>query len=137
MFSVLRSCFTEGGLTISGTSLPIGLSAPTLVMPSSPSTPVVLVGPGTGVAPMRAFLESRVSEGASENTSLYFGCRSAKADLYYADEWDALRKRGARIEVAASRDQDAKVYVQDLIKRDKVLINEWIGDRRGHLYISG
>jgi sulfite reductase alpha subunit-like flavoprotein len=86
---------------------------------------------------MRAFLESRVSEGAAENTSLYFGCRSAKADLYYADEWDDLRKRGARIEVAASRDQEAKVYVQDLIKRDNVLIKEWLGDRRGHLYISG
>jgi sulfite reductase alpha subunit-like flavoprotein len=86
---------------------------------------------------MRAFLESRASLGAAANTSLYFGCRSAKADLYYAEEWDQLRRQGARIEVAASRDQEAKIYVQDLIKRDKKLINEWIGERRGHLYISG
>lgn len=86
---------------------------------------------------MRAFLESRVAQGAAASTSLYFGCRSAKADLYYADEWEIMRKQGARVEVAASRDQDEKIYVQDLIKRDKVLIHDWIENRRGHLYISG
>jgi len=119
------------------TRLPIGISAPTLTMPSSPDTPVILVGPGTGVAPMRAFLEYRVSQGAAANTTLYFGCRLAKADLYYAEEWEELRKLGIRVEVAASRDQDAKIYVQDLIKRDKALIQEWIEKRRGHVYISG
>ena len=120
-----------------GTRLPIGISAPTLAMPPSPDTPVILVGPGTGVAPMRAFLEYRVSQGAAANTTLYFGCRSAKADLYYAEEWEELRKQGVRVEVAASRDQEAKIYVQDLIKRDKLLIQEWIEQRRGHVYISG
>jgi sulfite reductase alpha subunit-like flavoprotein len=106
-------------------------------MPPSPDTPVILVGPGTGVAPMRAFLEYRVAQGAASNTTLYFGCRSAKADLYYAEEWEDMRKQGVRVEVAASRDQDAKIYVQDLIKRDKVLIQEWVWKRRGHVYISG
>jgi sulfite reductase alpha subunit-like flavoprotein len=120
-----------------GTRLPIGISAPTLTMPPSPDTPVILVGPGTGVAPMRAFLEYRLSQGAAAGTTLYFGCRSAKADLYYAEEWEELRKQGVRVEVAASRDQEAKIYVQDLIKRDKVLIREWIEKRRGHVYISG
>lgn len=120
-----------------GTRLPIGISAPTLAMPPSPDTPVILVGPGTGVAPMRAFLEYRVSQGAAANTTLYFGCRSAKADLYYAEEWEELRKQGVRVEVAASRDQESKIYVQDLIKRDKALIHEWVEKRRGHVYISG
>jgi sulfite reductase alpha subunit-like flavoprotein len=86
---------------------------------------------------MRAFLESRVAQGAAADTSLYFGCRSTQADLYYAVEWESMRKQGARVEVAASRDQTAKIYVQDLIKRDKVLIHDWIEKRRGHLYISG
>jgi sulfite reductase alpha subunit-like flavoprotein len=86
---------------------------------------------------MRAFLEDRIARGAASNTALYFGCRSAKADLYYAEEWEAMRQRGAMIEVAASRDQESKIYVQDLIKRDKVLIQEWIENRRGHVYISG
>jgi sulfite reductase alpha subunit-like flavoprotein len=86
---------------------------------------------------MRAFLEARVAQGAAASTSLYFGCRSTKADLYYADEWERMRKQGARIEVSASRDQSAKIYVQDLIKLDKVLVHDWIKNRRGHLYISG
>lgn len=86
---------------------------------------------------MRAFLECRAAQGAASNTSLYFGCRSAKSDLFYANEWDHLRQKGARIEVAASRDQPEKVYVQDLIRRDKALVREWVQDRRGHVYISG
>lgn len=86
---------------------------------------------------MRAFLEARAAQGGAANTALYFGCRSAKADLFYADEWARLRTRGARIEVAASRDQQEKVYVQDLIRRDKECIRDWIQDRRGHVYISG
>lgn len=86
---------------------------------------------------MRAFLEARVAQGAASNTSLYFGCRSVKSDLFYANEWDELRKKGARVEVAASRDQPEKVYVQDLIRRDKELVRDWVEDRRGHVYISG
>jgi NAD(P)H-flavin reductase len=86
---------------------------------------------------MRAFLEYRISQGAASNTILYFGCRSAKADLYYADEWEVMRKQGVRVEVAASRDQESKIYVQDLIKRDRALIQDWVEQQRGHVYISG
>ena len=86
---------------------------------------------------MRAFLETRAAQGAAASTMLYFGCRSAKADLFFADDWDVLRKQGARVEVAASRDQPEKFYVQDLIRRDKALIRDWIETRRGHIYISG
>jgi sulfite reductase alpha subunit-like flavoprotein len=86
---------------------------------------------------MRAFLEYRISQGAASNTILYFGCRSAKADLYYADKWEAMRKQGVRVEVAASRDQESKIYVQDLIKRDRALIQDWVQQQRGHVYISG
>lgn len=86
---------------------------------------------------MRAFLETRISQGAGANTALYFGCRSIKSDFFYADEWDSSRKEGARVEIAASRDQVDKVYVQDLIRRDKELVKEWVQDKRGHVYISG
>lgn len=86
---------------------------------------------------MRAFVEARVKQGAIDNTILYFGCRSASQDLYYKDEWDGYRRQGVRIEIAASRDQDEKVYVQHLIKRDKELVKVWVEDRGGHLYISG
>ncbi len=71
------------------------------------------------------------------DTVLYFGCRSASSDLFSASEWAHYRKLGARIEVAASRDQTDKAYVQHLIRRDKAMIKEWIVDRRGYIYISG
>ena len=70
-------------------------------------------------------------------TILYFGCRSASSDLFYKDEWEEYRKKGVRIEIAASRDQEEKVYVQHLIKRDEVLIRDWIVEQNGHVYISG
>ena len=71
------------------------------------------------------------------DTILYFGCRSTSFDLFYASEWASYRKQGSIIEVAASRDQEEKVYVQHLIRRDKELVHEWIVDRLGSIYISG
>lgn len=116
--------------------------------------PVILLGPGTGVAPMRAFLEERIRQGAASSisspfdfrltrvlmnteTALYFGCRSLSADHYYASEWEDHRSRGARVRVAASRDGPEKVYVQDLIKEDKVMIQDWLVEKKGHVYICG
>ena len=73
----------------------------------------------------------------SLDTTLYFGCRSSSSDLFYESEWSRYRELGVRIEVAASRDQEEKVYVQNLIKKDKALVKDWIVDRKGHLFISG
>jgi len=70
-------------------------------------------------------------------TILYFGCRSASSDLYYRDEWATYRQKGVRIEVAASRDQEEKIYVQHLIKRDAAMIRDWVVKQNGHIYISG
>lgn len=70
-------------------------------------------------------------------TILYFGCRSSTSDLYYKAEWDEYRTKGVKVEVAASRDQEDKVYVQHLIKRDEQLIRDWIVKQNGHVYISG
>jgi sulfite reductase alpha subunit-like flavoprotein len=123
------------------TRLPIKISPPTLFLPSNPSTPVILIGPGTGIAPMRAFLESRISQGPSamQSTILYFGCRSASSDLFYADEWEKYRKMGVKIRVAISRDGavEGKRYVQHLIREDKELIMDWVLEREGWVYISG
>lgn len=70
-------------------------------------------------------------------TTLYFGCRSASSDLFYADEWEHYRRSGVRVEIAASRDQEEKVYVQHLIKRDQILIRDWIVKQKGYIFISG
>ncbi|KAJ9122725.1 hypothetical protein QFC24_004154 [Naganishia onofrii] len=121
-----------------GYRIPTKVDAPTLFLPpQSANVPVILVGPGTGVAPMRAFAEERIRQGQGKNTAIYFGCRSKQHDFYYADEWDAMRKAGMTVRIAFSRDQDEKLYVQDLIKEDAKLIKEWIHDRLGNIYISG
>ncbi|GHJ86425.1 hypothetical protein NliqN6_2827 [Naganishia liquefaciens] len=121
-----------------GYRIPIKIDAPTLFLPKeSKSVPVILVGPGTGVAPMRAFVEERIRTGAARDTAIYFGCRSKQQDFYYADEWDEMRKTGVTVRIAFSRDQDEKLYVQDLIKQDAKRMKEWIFDRGGNVYISG
>jgi sulfite reductase alpha subunit-like flavoprotein len=119
------------------TRIPLKISPPTLFLPPLPSTPVILVGPGTGVAPMRAFVEERVRQGAAKDTMLYFGCRSRTADHYFAEEWEAYRKLGVKIRVAVSREGPEKVYVQHLIREDKELIKDWMLDRQGWLYVCG
>ncbi|KAK4685770.1 hypothetical protein P7C73_g4378, partial [Tremellales sp. Uapishka_1] len=107
-----------------GGRVPIKISAPTLFLPKNPATPVILVGPGTGVAPMRAFIEERVRQGAAKH-------------YYYSSEWEQYRKLGVRIRVAASRDQEEKVYVQDLMREDKELVRDWVVGQHGSLFISG
>nr|XP_019008983.1 NADPH-ferrihemoprotein reductase [Kwoniella pini CBS 10737]OCF47764.1 NADPH-ferrihemoprotein reductase [Kwoniella pini CBS 10737] len=120
-----------------GSRIPIHISPPTLFLPPSPKTPVILVGPGTGVAPMRAFVEARVAQGAIRNTALYFGCRSKYADFYYSSEWKQYGEMGMNIQIAASRDQEEKVYVQQLIKENKEQIQEWLIEKGGYVFISG
>jgi sulfite reductase alpha subunit-like flavoprotein len=137
-----------------GTRIPYEILPPTLFLPS-PETPVILVGPGTGVAPMRALLEARVAQGAARgksaahgrfncyrmtdtpDTALYFGCRSVKEDLYFADDWEAHRAGGAIVRIAPSRDGAEKLYVQHLLRKDAKTVNDWIVNRRGHIYVCG
>ncbi|KAG8687241.1 NAPDH-dependent diflavin reductase [Ceratobasidium sp. 394] len=121
----------------SGTKLRIGLKEGTMRLLEGSNRPMVMVGPGTGVAPMRAMLEERIARGESNNV-LYFGCRSANADYHFRSEWETYQERGHLTHrLAASRDQDAKVYVQHLISLDSKKIKEWLVDRNGGLYISG
>ncbi|KAG8749474.1 NAPDH-dependent diflavin reductase [Ceratobasidium sp. 428] len=122
-----------------GTRLQIGLKEGTMRLPKDSKRPIVMVGPGTGVAPMRAMIEERIAKGASGlDNILYFGCRSASADYHFRSEWmkyqetDNLTHR-----LAASRDQEPKVYVQDLISLDSKRIKQWLVDRNGAFYISG
>ncbi|CAK9784196.1 riboflavin synthase domain-like protein [Cutaneotrichosporon oleaginosum] len=119
-----------------GTRIPYTLLSPTLHLPAD-DVPVILVGPGTGVAPMRAFLEARLRRGAAKDTALYFGFRSRTADLYFADDWAEAEAKGALVRLAASRDGKDKVYVQDLIRQDATMINDWVTKRDAHVFVCG
>ncbi|KAG8937763.1 NAPDH-dependent diflavin reductase, partial [Tulasnella sp. 419] len=120
-----------------GTRLTIRLESGTMVLPSDLSRPIILIGPGTGVAPMRAIIQDRNHKGAKNNL-LYFGCRSARCDFHYEKEWTELSSKGNLIlRLAASRDQEEKVYVQHLIPKDAVLLWDWIVSKEGSVFISG
>lgn len=91
-------------------------------------TPIIMIGPGTGVAPFRAFVEERAERGASGKNWLIFGDRNSSSDFLYQLEWQRYLKRGqlARLDVAFSRDQKEKYYVQDRIAERGAEVYEWL-----------
>jgi len=110
----------------------------TMHLPPLPSTPIVLVGPGTGVAPMRSFIEHRVNYEHSKENTLYFGCRSLDADCHYKEEWSTYQDKGEVVcRIAASRDQPKKVYVQHLILEDAAHIWKTVYQNKGYVFVSG
>ncbi|GAA6005265.1 NAPDH-dependent diflavin reductase [Rhodotorula paludigena] len=120
-----------------GARLPIRFDkSGTLKLPPSAAAPLIMVGPGTGVAPFRALLEERVRAGAKENL-LFFGCRSSSKDFYFRSYWDQLVADGTlTLSVAPSRDQEDKVYVQHRIPLFADQIWDYL-QRDGYLYVCG
>ncbi|KIK11297.1 hypothetical protein PISMIDRAFT_122941 [Pisolithus microcarpus 441] len=109
-------------------------------LPDNPHIPVICVGPGTGIAPMRAAIEDRIDAG-SNATTLYFGCRSKCKDHHYGAEWETYAEsKRITYRVAFSRDGPEgtkRTYVQDLILKDKDSVWDLLNDQRGTLIISG
>lgn len=107
-------------------------------LPVDPDRPVIMIGPGTGIAPFRAFLEERRETGAKGRNWLFFGDRRAACDYLYREELRAFGKDGVltRIDTAFSRDQIDKIYVQHLMLDAGAEIWKWIADG-AHLYVCG
>ncbi|KAG9305831.1 hypothetical protein G9A89_006242 [Geosiphon pyriformis] len=115
----------------------IKIAKGTMRLPASSTLPVILIGPGTGIAVMRAFLQERVLQGAKDNY-LFFGCRYHDKDYLYNTEWDHYVSEGQlELFTAFSRDQDEKIYVQDLIEQNAQLIWDIVHERQGYVYLSG
>ncbi len=100
--------------------------------------PLIMIGPGTGVAPFRAFVEQRVEQGASGDNWLFFGDRNQDSDFLYQLEWQRhLRQRNLqRLVVAFSRDQRKKIYVQDRIRENGAELYRWI-ESGAAIYMCG
>jgi sulfite reductase (NADPH) flavoprotein alpha-component len=107
-------------------------------LPDDPDRPVVMVGPGTGVAPFRAFLQHRQATGAAGRNWLFFGARNFTHDFLYQLEWQDWLKEGVltRLDVAFSRDQPEKIYVQQRIWERRAELFAWLEDG-AHLYVCG
>nr|QXF14403.1 sulfite reductase [NADPH] flavoprotein alpha-component [uncultured bacterium] len=107
-------------------------------LPQSDDTPVIMVGPGTGVAPFRAFMQEREARDASGDNWMFFGDQTFTQDFLYQVEWQNYLKSGllTKMDVAFSRDQAEKVYVQDRLKENASEVFAWL-ERGAHLYICG
>ncbi len=100
--------------------------------------PIVMIGPGTGVAPFRAFMEQRVEQGAAGDSWLFFGDRHFDSDFLYQLEWQRYLKQGllTRLDVAFSRDQKQKIYVQDRIRENGAELYRWV-ESGAAIYVCG
>ena len=107
-------------------------------LPANPETPVIMIGPGTGIAPFRAFMQQREADGATGNNWLFFGNPHFTEDFLYQTEWQRYVKDGllTRIDLAWSRDQQHKVYVQDKLREQGAEIWRWI-QQGAHIYVCG
>ena len=107
-------------------------------LPENPQTPVIMIGPGTGIAPFRAFMQQRAADGAEGKNWLFFGNPHFTEDFLYQVEWQRYVKEGvlSRIDLAWSRDQKEKIYVQDKLREQGAELWRWINDG-AHIYVCG
>ena len=99
---------------------------------------MIMVGPGTGIAPFRAFLQERAAVGASGRNWLFFGAQRASCDYYYGDEFEELKKKKflTHVHCAFSRDQEHKIYVQHRMQENAAELWRWI-DAGAYFYVCG
>ena len=122
-----------------GAALPIFLhSNQNFRLPDDPSVPIVMVGPGTGIAPFRAFLEHRQATGASGDNWLFFGEQRRAFDYLYEEQFTAMHNAGylTRLDTAFSRDQGRKIYVQDRITENGTELYAWL-EQGAYFYVCG
>jgi sulfite reductase (NADPH) flavoprotein alpha-component len=107
-------------------------------LPQDPATPIIMIGPGTGVAPFRAFLHDRRATGATGKNWLFFGHQRSSHDFFYADELNAMKTSGllTRLSLAWSRDGDKKFYVQDRMREVGRELWTWLAEG-ANIYICG
>lgn len=107
-------------------------------VPDDNSLPMIMVGPGTGIAPFRAFLQERLYRKASGKNWLFFGDRNAATDFIYREELETLQENGVltRLDLAFSRDQDAKIYVQDKMREHGAELFAWL-EQGGYFFVCG
>lgn len=107
-------------------------------LPANPEAPVIMIGPGTGIAPFRAFIQQRDNDGASGKNWLFFGNPHFTDDFLYQVEWQRYVKDGllTNIDLAWSRDQAEKVYVQDKLREKGAEVWQWLQEG-AHVYVCG
>ena len=108
-------------------------------MPENGNIPLIMIGPGTGIAPFRAFLQERQALGAKGKNWLFFGAQRAKSDYAYKEDWERYTKDGllTRLDCAWSRDQAHKIYVQNKMLEHAADIWKWIDGEGAQFFVCG
>ncbi len=108
-------------------------------MPEDGNVPIIMIGPGTGIAPFRAFLQERQARGAKGKNWLFFGAQRQACDYAYQEEFEKMQKDGllSQITCAFSRDQAHKIYVQHRLLENAAGIWKWIDSEGGQIFVCG
>lgn len=118
--------------------LKVWVTKGTISFPRDPSVPVIMVGPGTGVAPFQSFIQERIYTKYSGDLVLFFGCRNANGDDFFREEWDKSMQENSNLKIftAYSRDQTEKMYVQHRMKEQGEMIWSLL-NRSAYFFIAG
>lgn len=132
------STFLADRATRRKTPIPVFVAESHFGLPEDLTKDVIMIGPGTGVAPFRAFMQERVATNATGRNWLFFGDQHEKTDYLYGDEWKRWQAEGrlARVDLAFSRDQPQKIYVQDRMREAAAELWTWL-QGGAHLYVCG
>jgi len=125
----LCSGFLADGTTLNTPDIPVYVQeSKTFRLPADGARDIIMVGPGTGIAPFRAFLEQRALDGATGRNWLFFGEQHRATNFFYKEEFDLFQKRGKlqRLDLAFSRDQAHKIYVQQRMKEQAKELWAWL-----------
>lgn len=135
----LASGYLADDAEIGVNNLPVFMSANKhFKLPDNPETPIIMVGPGTGIAPFRAFLQEREMTGAKGKNWLFFGDQRHATDFLYQEEFEAYVQSGllTKFHTAFSRDQGQKIYVQDRMRQNAAELWQWLRDG-AYFYVCG
>ena len=133
------STFLADRVTLETTPVPVFVhKSPSFGVPADGDVPMIMVGPGTGIAPFRAFLEERRASNAKGKNWLFFGDQKQECDYMYQSELEGYVSSGllTRLDLAFSRDQPEKIYVQDRMIEQSVELWSWL-EKGAHLYVCG
>jgi sulfite reductase (NADPH) flavoprotein alpha-component len=119
--------------------IPVFPNASKFRLPEDGNTPIIMVGPGTGIAPFRAYLQERQVAGAKGKNWLFFGSQKSVCNYFYKDEFEGMEKDGllTNLSLAWSRDQAQKVYVQDRMIENGAELWKWIDGEGAHFFVCG
>jgi sulfite reductase (NADPH) flavoprotein alpha-component len=134
----IASGFLTERIAIGEASVPVFMGRSTFHLPEDDNLDIIMIGPGTGVAPYRGFVQERVARAAKGRNWLFFGEHRHETDFLYGDEWKRYQKEGHihRLSLAFSRDQEHKIYVQHRLQEEAEEVWRWI-ESGACIYLCG